>query len=66
MREQLKDTASPGQHRIALVTYSTKARGGVVHTLSVADAMADQGMDVRIVALPGGEKSWEVIEIAYV
>ena len=36
---------------MALVTYSTKARGGVVHTLSLASAMADRGMPVRVVAL---------------
>jgi glycosyltransferase-like protein len=36
---------------VALVTYSTKARGGVVHTLSLAGAMADRGMPVRVVAL---------------
>jgi glycosyltransferase-like protein len=36
---------------VALVTYSTKARGGVVHTLSLADAMADRAMKVRVVAL---------------
>jgi len=37
--------------RVALVTYSTKARGGVVHTLSLADAMVDRAMPVRIIAL---------------
>jgi glycosyltransferase-like protein len=37
--------------RVALVTYSTKARGGVVHTLSLAGAMADRAMPVRIIAL---------------
>lgn len=37
--------------RVALVTYSTKPRGGVVHTLSLADAMVAQGMAVRVVAL---------------
>jgi glycosyltransferase-like protein len=42
---------------VALVTYSTKPRGGVVHTLSLADALLDQGVDVRIIALapPGGD-----------
>jgi glycosyltransferase-like protein len=40
-----------GEPRVALVTYSTKARGGVVHTLSLADAMADRAMPVRIIAL---------------
>ena len=37
--------------RVALVTYSTKARGGVVHTLSLADALVDRNLPVRIVAL---------------
>ncbi len=37
--------------RVALVTYSTKARGGVVHTLSLAGAMADRAMPVRVIAL---------------
>jgi glycosyltransferase-like protein len=41
----------PAQPRVALVTYSTKARGGVVHTLSLAEAMVDRAMDVRVVAL---------------
>jgi glycosyltransferase-like protein len=41
----------PGRPRVALVTYSTKARGGVVHTLSLGDAMKDKAMPVRIVAL---------------
>jgi glycosyltransferase-like protein len=47
----VKKPVRPGQHRVALVTYSTKPRGGVVHTLSLADAMVDQSMNVRIVAL---------------
>jgi glycosyltransferase-like protein len=37
--------------RVALVTYSTKARGGVVHTLSLAEALVERGTDVRVVAL---------------
>jgi hypothetical protein len=51
MGEQRKETLRPGQRRVALVTYSTKPRGGVVHTLSLAEAMVDQAMDVRIVGL---------------
>ncbi len=46
------------QPRVALVTYSTKARGGVVHTLSLAGAMADQAMPVRIVALGNPEQGF--------
>jgi glycosyltransferase-like protein len=46
------DITSPtGQPRVALVTYSTKARGGVVHTLSLAGAMVERQMPVHIVAL---------------
>jgi glycosyltransferase-like protein len=37
--------------RVALVSYSTKPRGGVVHTLSLAEAMVERGMPVRVVAL---------------
>ena len=36
---------------IALVTYSTKPRGGVVHTLALAEALTAAGVDVHIVAL---------------
>ena len=45
----------PGR-RIALLTYSTKPRGGVVHTLALAEALLDLGVDVQVVALgdPGG------------
>jgi glycosyltransferase-like protein len=37
--------------RIALTTFSTKPRGGVVHTLSLAEALHDQGVDVRVITL---------------
>jgi len=47
----VNQTVQPVQCRIALVTYSTKPRGGVVHTLSLAEAMVDQSMNVRVVAL---------------
>jgi glycosyltransferase-like protein len=36
---------------VALLTYSTKPRGGVVHTLALAEALADLGVPVRVVAL---------------
>jgi glycosyltransferase-like protein len=45
------EPATTVEPRVALVTYSTKARGGVVHTLSLADAMVDRAMSVRVVAL---------------
>ncbi|MFF5207269.1 MSMEG_0565 family glycosyltransferase [Streptosporangium sp. NPDC000396] len=37
--------------RVALLTYSTKPRGGVVHTLALAEALADLGTDVHVFAL---------------
>jgi glycosyltransferase-like protein len=43
---------APGDHRpVALLTYSTKPRGGVVHTLALAEALAGVGVPVRVVAL---------------
>ncbi|HEX4361946.1 MAG TPA: MSMEG_0565 family glycosyltransferase [Pseudonocardia sp.] len=40
--------------RIALLTYSTKPRGGVVHTLALAEALADLGQDVEVWTLGRG------------
>ncbi|QWF23135.1 MSMEG_0565 family glycosyltransferase [Nocardioides sp. LMS-CY] len=37
--------------RIALTTYSVKPRGGVVHTLELAEALSARGADVTVVAL---------------
>lgn len=37
--------------RIALLTYSTRARGGVVHALELAEALVAQGEKVRLFAL---------------
>ncbi|MDY6997962.1 MAG: MSMEG_0565 family glycosyltransferase [Actinomycetota bacterium] len=37
--------------RIALITYSTKPRGGVVHTLNLAEALAALGADVTVWSL---------------
>jgi glycosyltransferase-like protein len=36
---------------VALVTYSTKPRGGVVHTLALAEALHADGWPVQVVAL---------------
>lgn len=36
---------------VALLTYSTKPRGGVVHTLALAEALHEIGEPVRVVAL---------------
>ena len=40
--------------RIALLTYSTKPRGGVVHTLNLAEAMARLDADVTVWSLARG------------
>jgi glycosyltransferase-like protein len=40
-----------GPLRIALFTYSTRPRGGVVHTLELAEALAELGHNVRLFAL---------------
>jgi glycosyltransferase-like protein len=37
--------------KVALLTYSTRARGGVVHTLSLAEALAATGADVTVHAV---------------
>lgn len=44
-------TAPPTRKRIALTTYSVKPRGGVVHTLELAEALADEGVDVTVIAM---------------
>jgi glycosyltransferase-like protein len=45
--------------RIALLTYSTRARGGVVHTLALAEALAARGHAVSVWSLArGGDVSF--------
>ncbi|WP_432839625.1 MSMEG_0565 family glycosyltransferase [Dactylosporangium sp. CA-092794] len=41
--------------RIALLTYSTRPRGGVVHTLALAEALAALGQDVTVWTLGRGD-----------
>lgn len=43
--------------RIALLTYSSKPRGGVVHTLHLAEALARAGQDVTVWSLGRGGDS---------
>jgi glycosyltransferase-like protein len=43
--------------KIALLTYSTKPRGGVVHTLALAEALAADGQDVTVWTLARGGDS---------
>jgi glycosyltransferase-like protein len=37
--------------KVALLTYSTRPRGGVVHTLSLAEALAAEGVDVTVATI---------------
>jgi glycosyltransferase-like protein len=43
--------------RVALLTYSTKPRGGVVHTLNLAEALAAAGAEVTVWTLGRGGDS---------
>ena len=51
--------------KIALFTYSTKPRGGVVHTLSLAEELARLGHQVHIYALSTGEGFFRTISVPY-
>jgi glycosyltransferase-like protein len=43
--------------RIAMLTYSLRPRGGVVHALEVSEALAARGHDVELIALgPSGKR----------
>lgn len=42
---------SAGPLRIAILTYSTKARGGVVHSLHLAESLQELGHEVEVFAL---------------
>jgi glycosyltransferase-like protein len=48
-----------GLMRISLLTYSTKPRGGVVHTLALAEALARAGAEVTVWTLArGGDQAF--------
>ncbi len=53
--ESIADSESNGVTadgpRIALTTYSVKPRGGVVHTIELAEALRSMGVDVTVVAM---------------
>src|SRR5258707_13247093 len=49
--------AGAGPLRIALLSYSTRPRGGVVHTLALAEALAAQRQDVTVWTLGRGGDS---------
>ncbi len=40
-----------GRREVGFLTYSTKPRGGVVHTVHLGEALARSGVDVELVAL---------------
>jgi glycosyltransferase-like protein len=46
-----------------LVTYSTKPRGGVVHTLSLAEALSARGLSVPVIAL--GDRFFRDVQAPY-
>jgi glycosyltransferase-like protein len=49
---------SDGALRIAIFTYSTKPRGGVIHTLALAEHLQALGHDVHIFALGKDQRSF--------
>ena len=51
--------------RVGLFTYSTRARGGVVHSLQLAEALQGLGHDVRLFALekPGRSGFYRPIRV---
>src|SRR4030066_606092 len=51
--------------RVALFTYSTKPRGGVVHTLNLAEELARLGHQVHIYALSTGEGFFRPVHVPY-
>ena len=46
-----KPNAVEASPRVALTTYSVKPRGGVVHTLELAEALQSVGVDVTVIAM---------------
>jgi glycosyltransferase-like protein len=51
--------SGPSAVRVALTTYSTKPRGGVVHTLALAEALARAGAQVDVWTLArGGDRTF--------
>lgn len=52
-------------NKIALLTYSTKPRGGVAHTLSLAESLAELGEQVHIYALATGNEFYRQVDVPY-
>jgi glycosyltransferase-like protein len=52
-------------NRIALLTYSTKPRGGVAHTLSLAESLAELNQEVHVYALATGSEFFRQVDVPY-
>lgn len=52
-------------NKIALLTYSTKPRGGVAHTLSLAESLAELGQEVHVYALATGSEFFRQVDIPH-
>jgi len=50
---------------VALLTYSTKPRGGVVHTLSLAESLAGLGHSVHVYSLSSGENFFRQVGVPH-
>jgi glycosyltransferase-like protein len=50
---------------VALLTYSTKPRGGVVHTLSLAESLARLGHAVRVYSLSSGGNFFRDVHVPH-
>lgn len=50
---------------VALLTYSTKPRGGVVHTLNLAESLARLGLSVHVYSLSSGEKFFRQVGVPH-
>jgi len=52
-------------NKIALLTYSTKPRGGVAHTLSLAESLAELNQAVHVYALATGNEFFRQVDVPY-
>jgi glycosyltransferase-like protein len=52
-------------NKIALLTYSTKPRGGVVHTLSLAESLSELGQVVHVYALGTSKEFFRHVDVPY-
>jgi glycosyltransferase-like protein len=50
---------------VALLTYSTKPRGGVVHTLNLAESLARLGHRIHVYSLSSGEKFFRQVGVPH-